>query len=72
MIIFKKLAALLNTFFFFFLDGLCIQTKSAASVSKSVCLTDLEQFPWRKADGTKPSWSYYVFRIMSELILLPT
>lgn len=56
----------------FFLDGFCIQTKSAASVSKSVCLTDLEQLPWRKADGTKTSWSYYVFRVMSELILLPT
>lgn len=44
----------------------------AASVSKRVCLTDLEQFPWRKADGTKTSWSYYVFRRMSELIFLLT
>lgn len=41
-------------------------------VSKSMCLTDLEQFPWRKDDRTKTSRSYYVFGISSELISLPT
>lgn len=34
----------------------------------SVSLTDLEQRPRRNTDGTKTSWSYYAFRIMSGLI----
>lgn len=50
-------------------DVLYQKTKSTASVSKNVSLTEVEQPPWSNADGTKTDWSYYVFRIMSVLVL---
>lgn len=45
------------------------ETKNTASVSKNVTLTEVEQPPWSNTDGTKTAWSYYVFRIMSVLVL---